>query len=162
MHAKTFVVCAGTVLTAQILYNSGIRPPALGVYLTEQPMAFCQIVLSQSIIDSLPSDPRFAETIRRYRKQHPNDPIPIPMNDPDPQLTIPVSTGRPWHTQIHRDAFAYGGLPPNIDNRLIVDLRWFGIVEQRKDNRVTFADDVRDIFGMPQPTFDYSLSKTGP
>jgi pyranose oxidase len=159
VHAKTFVVCGGTVLTAQVLYNSGIRPPALGVYLSEQPMAFCQIVLSQSIIDSLPSDPRFAETIRRYREAHPNDPIPIPMNDPDPQLTIPVSTGRPWHTQIHRDAFAYGGLPPNIDNRLIVDLRWFGINEQRKENRVTFADDVMDIFGMPQPTFEYSLSK---
>jgi pyranose oxidase len=122
-------------------------------------MAFCQIVLSQSIIDNLPRDRRFAETIRRYREAHPNDPIPIPMNDPDPQLTIPVSSGRPLHTQIHRDAFAYGGLPPNIDNRLIVDLRWFGINEQRKDNRVTFADDVLDIYGMPQPTFEYSLSK---
>ncbi|MDI4232498.1 pyranose oxidase [Bradyrhizobium sp. Arg237L] len=159
VHAKTFVVCAGTVLTAQILYNSGIRPRALGTYLTEQPMAFCQIVLSQSIIDGLPDDPRFADKIRIYRKEHPNDPIPIPMNDPDPQLTIPVSADRPWHTQIHRDAFAYGGLPPNIDNRLIVDLRWFGIVEQREENKVTFANDVRDTFGMPQPTFDYSLSK---
>lgn len=158
VRAKTFVVCAGTVLTAQILYNSGITSPALGRYLSEQPMAFCQIVLDQSIIDSLPSDPRFANTIARYRKEHPNDPIPIPMNDPDPQLTIPVSQGRPWHTQIHRDAFAYGGLPPNIDNRLIVDLRWFGMVEQREDNKVTFVDDVRDLFGMPQPTFDYSLS----
>jgi pyranose oxidase len=158
IHAKTFVVCAGTVLTAQVLYSSGIRPPALGAYLTEQPMAFCQIVLRQSIIDALPNDPRFARKIAIYRKQHPNDPIPIPMNDPDPQLTIPVSTGRPWHTQIHRDAFAYGGLPPNIDNRLIVDLRWFGIVEQREENKVTFAEDVRDTFGMPQPTFDYSLS----
>jgi pyranose oxidase len=159
VYAKTFVVCAGTVLTAQVLYNSGIRPAALGGYLTEQPMAFCQVVLSQSIIDALPDDPRFAERIRLYRKEHPNDPIPIPMNDPDPQLTIPVSTGRPWHTQIHRDAFAYGGLSPNIDNRLIVDLRWFGIVKQRECNKVTFSDDVHDTFGMPQPTFHYSLDK---
>lgn len=123
-------------------------------------MAFCQIVLRQSIVDALPGDARFADRIQEYRKQHPNDPIPIPMNDPDPQLTIPVSTGRPWHTQIHRDAFAYGGLPPNIDNRLIVDLRWFGKVEQREENKVTFSNDVRDTFGMPQPTFKFTLSKS--
>ena len=159
IYAKTFVVCAGTVLTAQILWNSQIGSAALGAYLSEQPMAFCQIVLRQSIVDALPEDARFADRIQEYRKQHPNDPIPIPMNDPDPQLTIPVSTGRPWHTQIHRDAFAYGGLPPNIDNRLIVDLRWFGKVEQREENKVTFSNDVRDTFGMPQPTFNFTLSK---
>jgi pyranose oxidase len=157
VHAKIFVVCAGTVLTAQVLYNSGIRPVALGAYLSEQTMAFCQVVLRQTIIDGLPTDARFADRIKLYRKQHPNDPIPIPMNDPDPQITIPVSTGRPWHTQIHRDAFAYGGLPPNIDNRLIVDLRWFGMVKQREENKVTFSDEVHDTFGMPQPTFHYSL-----
>jgi pyranose oxidase len=160
IYAKTFVVCAGTVLTAQILWNSRIGSAALGAYLSEQPMAFCQIVLRQSIVDALPGDPRFADRIQKYRKQHPNDPIPIPMNDPDPQLTIPVSTGRPWHTQIHRDAFAYGGLPPNIDNRLIVDLRWFGKVEQREENKVTFSNDVRDTFGMPQPTFNFTLSNS--
>jgi pyranose oxidase len=159
IQAKYFILCAGTVLKAQVLFNSGIDLSAIGRYLTEQPMAFCQIVLKQSIVDALPSDPRFSETIRAYRQKAPNDPIPIPMNDPEPQITIPLSIGRPWHTQIHRDAFAYGGVPPNVDSRLIVDLRWFGLTKQKPENRVTFDTGVRDTFGMPQPTFHYCLDK---
>ena len=31
VKARTFVLCAGTVLTAQVLYKSGIRPKALGL-----------------------------------------------------------------------------------------------------------------------------------
>ena len=30
---------------------------------------------------------------------------------------------------MHRDAFSYGDLPPNVDPRLIVDFRWFGQVK---------------------------------
>jgi pyranose oxidase len=39
-----------------------------------------------------------------------------------------------------------------------VDLRWFGIAEPRPENRVTFTDIHRDVFGMPQPTFEFALS----
>jgi pyranose oxidase len=69
-----------------------------------------------------------------------------------------VSEERPWHCQIHRDAFHYGDVAPNVDTRLIVDLRWFGITNPRPDNRVIFSDVHRDVFGMPQPTFEFSLS----
>ncbi len=168
--AGRYIVAAGAVLTPQILFNSGIRPddeggetqfylPALGRNLAEQPMAFCQIVLSQ-------------DNLGRFRRRQQGgldgrspfqsvtlagDPIPIPVTDPEPQATIPVSDKRPWHCQIHRDAFSYGELAPNVDGRLIVDLRWFGITEQHSENRVRFYDDVHDVYGMPQPTFEYKL-----
>ena len=74
------------------------------------------------------------------------------------QCWIPVSKDRPWHCQIHRDAFSYGEVAPNIDTRLIVDLRWFGKVEPRFENCVTFSDKNRDTFGMPQPTFHFKMT----
>ena len=72
-----------------------------------------------------------------------------------------MSEGRPWHCQIHRDAFSYGGVAPNVDTRLIVDLRWFGRVNPRPENCVTFSEDEsnRDTFGMPQPTFHFKMTK---
>ena len=86
IHASVFVVAAGAVLTPQILHKSEIQPEALGQYLCEQPMAFCQIVLLQSIVDSIPTDKRFKDKIEDYKREHPEDPIPIPMKDPTPQV----------------------------------------------------------------------------
>lgn len=70
-----------------------------------------------------------------------------------------MSDGRPWHCQIHRDAFSYGQVAPNVDTRLVVDLRWFGIATPLKRNRVTFSDTINDTYGMPQATFHFRLSQ---
>ena len=75
------------------------------------------------------------------------------------QCWIPVSKTRPWHCQVHRDAFQYGEVARNIDTRLIVDLRWFGRVNPRYENRVEFSETIRDTFGMPQPTFHFKMTK---
>lgn len=42
-----------------------------------------------------------------------------------------------------------------------MDLRWFGRVNPRKENRVYFSDDPdnRDTFGMPQPTFEFKMTE---
>jgi pyranose oxidase len=157
VRAETYIICCNAYLTPQVLHNSGIRPELLGRYLTEQPMAFCQIVLKQDIVDRLSEDARFAERLRAHREQNPRDPVPIPSDEPEPNVWIPVSEERPWHCQIHRDAFHYGDVAPHIDPRLIVDLRWFGIVEPRYESRMTFSDTVTDAFGMPQPTFEWIL-----
>ena len=71
-----------------------------------------------------------------------------------------MSEDRPWHCQVHRDAFSYGGVVPNVDTRLIVDLRWSGKMTPNYDNYVSFASksNNRDTFGMPQPTFHVKLS----
>ena len=73
-----------------------------------------------------------------------------------------MSEGREWHCQIHRDAFSYGGIAPNVDTRLIVDLRWFGRVEPSQENTITFSDGEEDknldTFGMPQPSYKFKMS----
>lgn len=156
VFADTFIVAAGSIMTPQLLWNSKIRPPALGRYLTEHTFTFTQVVLKQEIVESMASDQEFKERLSRNDS---TDPIPIPMKDPPPQLCIPVSAGRPWHCQVHRDSFQFGGIAPDIDSRLVVDLRWFGMVEPNSENRVKFESDIFDKFGMPQPTFEYSLSQ---
>jgi pyranose oxidase len=157
VRATTYIVCCNAYLTPQLLYNSDIRPDALGRYLTEQPMSFCQIVLKQSLIDAIKDDPRFAERSATHRKESPFDPVPFSPGEPEPQVWIPVSENRPWHCQIHRDAFHYGDVQPNVDSRLIVDLRWFGIVQPRYESKLAFSDKHLDSFGMPQPTFEWIL-----
>lgn len=83
VHAKAIVIACNATLTPQLLYNSGFSPdyPALGKYICEQPLAFCQIVLKKEIVDE----------IRREEKIAPNnmiDDIPIPIKDPPPQVNI--------------------------------------------------------------------------
>jgi pyranose oxidase len=158
VEAETYMVACNAICTPQLLWASGIRPDALGRYLNEQPVAFCQIVLHEHRLATLESDDRFSERVRAHRGTDPQDPVPIPHDDPEPQVWIPVSEGRPWHCQIHRDAFHYGDIAPNVDTRLIVDLRWFGIVQPRAENRVTFTTAHTDVFDMPQPTFEFRLN----
>ena len=56
----------------------------------------------------------------------------------------------PWHTQIHRDAFNYGAIPDYIDQRLVIDLRFFSFTEIAYENHVEFSATAQDPFGMPQ------------
>jgi pyranose oxidase len=154
VEAEVFILACG-FLTPQVLWNSNIRPQALGRYITEHPLAFAQIVLREEIVNKIREDDRFVDRVATVEA---DDDVPIPMNDPPPMVWIPVSEGRPWHCQVHRDSFAYGELPADIDDRLVVDLRWFGMVQPNPNNRVTFADGLNDTFGMPKPIFEFSLS----
>ncbi|KAI0378908.1 pyranose oxidase [Hypomontagnella monticulosa] len=174
--AKNYVVCAGAILTAgimaQSLFKSGIlietHYPALGKYLTEQTMTFCQVALKQDLVDEVRDHPENLDTagshviekaVNEHMIKHKDDPLPFPFSDFDPQVYIPFSKECPWHTQIHRDAFGYGEIPADLDQRLVVDLRWFGYTSENPENKVTFDEKRRDGFGMPQPTFHFTLSK---
>lgn len=154
IEADEFIICGGALLTPQLLHASEIRPPALGHYLTEHPLAFCQIVLSKERVAQVA-----AEAEKMGMSIDESDAIKIPVNDPQPMLCIRFSAERQWHCQIHRDSFAYGAVPDEIDDRLIVDLRWFGRTDSNEDNYVAFEDDYSDVFGMPQPTFHFTLSE---
>ncbi|MEV5104541.1 pyranose oxidase [Streptomyces massasporeus] len=171
INAEAYVVAGNPVLTPQLLFASGLESESLGRYMTEQPMAFCQTVLKQSLIDQVVDllgkypDPqkRVKEYIDKQKQKQEEktpgaDPVPFPKGELEPNLWIPATPDQPWHCQIHRDAFSYGEVPPNIDSRLIVDLRWFGMSRPRRSNRITFSNHIKDTFGLPQPTFHFELS----
>lgn len=131
-----------------------------------------QIVLKRSIINSANDSEtysQFQDRIKEHRKAHPDDVLPIPFDDLEPQVYIPYRHQNPekdfpWHVQIHRDAFSYSEVGPTVDPRIIVDLQFFGKSDINKDNRVEFpasssglyrlewdAGDT-DLCGMPQAT----------
>ncbi|RVU16287.1 pyranose oxidase [Streptomyces antnestii] len=161
--AKAYVVAGGAVLTPQLLSASGLEEhlPALGRYLTDSPVAFCQVVLKKEIIDGLPKlvTEDALTRIQAHQKQHPQDPLPIPFDDAPPNLFIPPTEDRPWHAQIQRAAFSHGEVGPQVDDRVVLDLRWYGICRPREENRVSFSSTVKDVYGMPHPTFDFTPSK---
>ncbi|KAL0260713.1 hypothetical protein SLS55_004403 [Diplodia seriata] len=165
VEAERYVVCAGAVLTPGILFNSGFRAeegslPALGHYLTEQIMTFCQVVLKRSLVESVKDDPwhlGWDKIVKEHQQKWPEDPLPFPFNDPDPQVWMPVTEARPWHAQIHRDAFSYGQTPADIDQRTVVDFRFYSAVQPIYSNYVDFSEKIRDGYSMPQPTFHYQV-----
>ncbi|KAG0000436.1 Pyranose 2-oxidase [Entomortierella chlamydospora] len=159
IRAKYYVVACNPILTPQLLYNSGIRPEALGRYLMDQPMTFCQILLSKKIVRKIEKEAVDAELIPSDPERR-KDPVPIPISDLPPALILKVNESRHWHAQIHKDTFSYGMVPQSIDPRLVIDLRWFGPMEAERHNRVYFdgRSDSKDLMGMPQPTFDITLS----
>lgn len=124
-----------------------------------------QIILRRPIIKSAESYPHFQQRIERHRESHPNDILPIPFDDLEPQVLIPYNPETPWHVQIRRDPFPYGEAGPPVDPRILVDLRFYGRSDIREENRVEFSQrspisgdpdhwtaGYTDIYGMPQAT----------
>ncbi len=100
MFADIVIVAANAFYTPQLLWKSNIRPRALGHYLNDQPMLFCQIVLKKELLAKIGS---------LWDAPDPNiDPVPIPKNDPIPNVWIPFSyPEHPFHCQIHRDVITH-------------------------------------------------------
>lgn len=60
-----------------------------GHYMTEQTMAFCQIVLKESLVNNVINDPYglgWTPIVKKHQEDFPKDPLPFPFNDPDPQV----------------------------------------------------------------------------
>ncbi|CAE6413304.1 unnamed protein product [Rhizoctonia solani] len=155
IEAKVFVAACGVVCTPQLLWNSNIRHKALGRFLTGHSHSFCQVVLRKTLLDELRENDANPDPI---------DKIPIPLNDLEPQAGIPYSPTYPFHTQFHRDSFSYGDVGAQIDQRVVVDIRYFCMLELQESNRISFATEDRfgrpntDIYGMPQPTFYFKTT----
>ncbi|KAF8714535.1 GMC oxidoreductase, partial [Rhizoctonia solani] len=156
IKAKVFIATCGVICTPQLLWNSGIRHKALGCFLTGHSHSFCQVVLRKTLLDTLKTN--------SSTNSDPKDEIPIPLDDLEPQVGIPYSPSHPFHTQFHRDAFSYGDVGPQIDQRVVLDIRYFCMLEVQESNRISFATEDRlgrpntDIYGMPQPTFHFKTT----
>jgi C-glycoside oxidase len=144
VEAAAVVVAADALRTPQLLWASGIRPSALGRYLTEHPFTFGVVVLDPERI------PRLDEG--RARRLDPVMSV----------ITVPFSEPHPFHAQVmhvERIPFPLPGLEDVEAPAGLATMGWGLRKWPRADDRVEFHDDRSDVFGMPAMTIHYELDE---
>lgn len=133
VSGASIVSAGGAIGAAQLLHTSGVRPPALGRYLTDHTMITSRAKLSDEILSDVPQD------------------------DPTFSVWVPTSAARPIHTQLARGWVAAAPFVGELDHRQTVDIAQFAGVDPDPDNRLGFDDEDLDDWGMPRVSARFRL-----
>jgi choline dehydrogenase-like flavoprotein len=146
VRARFVVVAADALRTPQLLFASGVRPPALGRYLNDQP----QMVFAV----------RLRDVARTPEAEH----------DPRGDTAIVQQSGVSWVPYTDQDPF-HGQVMqldaspvPIVGDDVpapgtVVGLGWFCGKDLQASDRVEFDDEATDDFGMPRPRIHYTLTQ---
>jgi C-glycoside oxidase len=143
IRARVVFVACDALRTPQLLWASGIRPPALGRYLNDHTQIICGVRLGESLVRGEAG----VESAHR--------------GDADPVVGVfwvPYSAlHHPFHGQVmHLDMS-----PIEIVDRVaehVVGLGWFVAKDIRPEDRVTFSEHECDAYGMPRIRIEYGLT----
>jgi choline dehydrogenase-like flavoprotein len=139
--ARVVVVAADALRTPQLLWASGIRPPALGRMLNDQ----SQVVYATRLRDVAP----VAEAAEAGA-----------LSEQSGVTWIPFTDEQPWHGQVMQ--LDTSPIPLAEDDPVvpgsIVGMGLFTAKELQWSDRVEFLDDKRDAYGLPAMRIHYTLT----
>ncbi|MEU6718037.1 GMC oxidoreductase [Nonomuraea sp. NPDC046802] len=144
VRAAAVVVAAGPFHTPQLLWASGIRPPALGGHLNDHPMVTAVVRLSDTCPvsrDAIHPDPVAGDEI-----DHLTGSYWVPFND----------FGHPYHGQVmlmRKPPASLGDMAQTA-----VRLAWYAPKDIDRLDRVEFSGTRTDQYGMPAFTIHHRLS----
>jgi pyranose oxidase len=145
IYARAVVVAGDAWHTPQLLWASGVRPPALGRYLTEHPLTFAIVVLDESIARASGGAPmaRGIDPVTGV--------ISVPFADP----------GHPFHAQVmhvEQPMFPVEETGVEVTSAGFASMGWGCRKWPRFEDCVTFSDTELDEWGMPRLSISYSLT----
>ncbi|GAA3756880.1 GMC family oxidoreductase [Microbacterium kribbense] len=152
VRARVVVVAADALRTPQVLWASGIRPDALGRMLNDQ----SQIVFASRIRDTPHSD-----AARPVGQSDERAVVGGAISERSGVTWVPYTDAEPFHGQVMQlDA---SPVPLAEDDPAapgsIVGLGLFTAKDLQWDDRVEFAGDATDPYGMPAMRIHYRLTE---
>ncbi|KQZ85846.1 choline dehydrogenase [Microbacterium sp. Root166] len=155
VDADIVVVAADAFRSPQLLWASGIRPAALGRYLTEHHVVISTVALDGDRMGDLVSDDQLDEELAR-RAQHAADPVAavnrIPFSEPDHPFSLQVMYAE-------KPPFPLDPSHPHAGSRWGYVNMGYGVRKHpRVDDGVTFSDAELDYRGLPNMTIEYALT----
>jgi len=128
--ANHVIVAAGAFDTTQLLFDSQIRPLALGKYLHFHPLYIAQLVLKKDLC----ANENKSENIKDFPAR----------------LCIYPTLEYPWHAMILRDIFP-GFSKEAVPQNALMDMQFFIPMEVQENNRMILSNGI--------PKFEARLSK---
>jgi pyranose oxidase len=147
LEAKVVIVAANALQTPQLLWASGIRPDALGRYLTEHVLVYSVVALSDEVIERAGIDTPVEDLIK--------DPIASTFGIP---YTEDI---HPFRTQVMH--MAHPPFPVDETQLNVGAARFVAMGNgvrkfPRPEDRVVFSDTATDGWGMPQLSIEYEVT----
>ncbi len=153
--ADAVVVAADAFRSPQLLWASGIRPTALGHYLTEHPVVISTVALDADRMSRFASEAELDAELSQ-RAKNAADPIAavnrIPFSEPDHPFALQIMYAE-------RPPFPMAPGTPHADNRWGYANMGYGMRKRpRFEDAVTFDDADPDYRGFPNMTITYALT----